>query len=195
LRPFVGIFLFASFMMTALGALEPPDPRLAVDLPSAARQWFRNPDGSCVQCSIGMCGVDQNDRKAATLLWNTECGSRERGGSWPGRVADYCRKRGIQAWNITGSTTYDWMRWAVQNQRGAAIGCGTAHFQTLVGWDGNGTAVTSDDRWYVCNNNSPQKIDSYSDSQFRRLHEASGPWVVILSAPPHPARPQYRRWW
>lgn len=63
--------------------IECPDSRLAVDLPPEIRTWFRNPDGSCVQCSIGMCGVDQNVPEAATLLWDTEYGSRERGGSGP----------------------------------------------------------------------------------------------------------------
>ena len=57
--------------------IECPDPRLAADLPREIRTWFRNPDGSCVQCSIGMCGVDQNVPAAATLLWDTPYGSRE----------------------------------------------------------------------------------------------------------------------
>ena len=83
---------------------------LAVDLPPEIRQWFRNPDGSCVQCSIGMCGVDQYVPAAATLLWDTEYGPRERGGSYPSRVAAYSRQRGIRIDNITGSSTFDWMK-------------------------------------------------------------------------------------
>ena len=162
---------------------------LAVDLPVEIRQWFRNPDGSCVQCSIGMCGVDQNVPAAATLLWDTEYGSRERGGSGPSRVADYCNRRGIRAWNVVGDDTFEWMKWACATGRGAAIGAGTNHFQTLVGYD------PTAGRWYVCNNNSPERIDSYDEAQFRRLHLSSGPWVVILDYPPHPARPEYRPWW
>ncbi len=69
---------------------------LAVDVPDEIRQWYRNPDGSCVQCSIGMCGVDQNVPAAATLLWDTVYGDRERGGSGPSRVARYCTERGIR---------------------------------------------------------------------------------------------------
>jgi hypothetical protein len=161
----------------------------AVDLPTEIRQWFRNPDGSCVQCSIGMCGVDQNVPAAATLLWDTEYGPKERGGSYPQRVSAYCDKRGIRAYNVTGSTTFDWMRWATATGRGAAIGAGRAHFQTLMGHDPQAG------RWYVCNNNSPKKIDEYDDAQFRRLHLASGPWVVILDYPPHPERPRYVQWW
>jgi hypothetical protein len=81
------------------------------------------------------------------------------------------------------------MHWAVGTGRGAAIGFGTAHFQTLMGHDPvSGT-------WYVCDNNSPHRIDTYTDAQFRRLHLASGQWVVILDAPPHPLRPQYVPWW
>jgi len=165
----------------------------AFNVPANVREWFRNnfpgDGGSCVQCSIGMCGVDQNIPAASTLLWDTRYGPRERGGSWPGRVAKYCRARGIKIYNVTGKPTWDWMRWAVNTGRGAAIGVGTAHFQTLVGYD-NASA-----KWLVCNNNSPQKIDRYSDKAFRRLHLASGQWCVILDAPPHPVAPVYREWW
>jgi len=184
--------LALGLLLPALGhaqAVECPDPRLAADLPADIRAWFRNPNGSCVQCSIGMCGVDQNAPAAATLLWDTEYGKKERGGSGPSRVAAYCDKRGIRAYNVTGSTTWDWMKWACATGRGAAIGAGSNHFQTLMGYDPqSGT-------WYVCNNNSPRQIDSYDEAQFRRLHLASGQWVVILDYPPHPARPMYLRWW
>lgn len=173
----------------AAQTIEPPDPRLAADLPREIRQWFRNPDGSCVQCSIGMCGVDQNVPAAATLLWDTEYGPRERGGSYPSRVAAYSQRRGIRIYNVTGQSTFDWMKWAAETGRGAAIGAGRAHFQTLMGYDPRtGT-------WYVCNNNSPHRIDAYDEAAFRRLHLASGQWVVILDYPPHPERPQYVQWW
>ena len=170
-------------------AIEPPDPKLAVDLPVETRNWFRNPDGSCVQCSIGMCGVDQNVPAAATLLWDTEYGRRERGGSGPSRVARYCSQRGIRAFNITGSSTFEWMKWAARNGRGVAIGAGSAHFQTLFGYDG------AAGKWYVCNNNSPSRIDEYDEAAFRRVHLSSGQWVVVLDYPPHPHRPQYVKWW
>lgn len=92
-------------------------------------------------------------------------------------------------YNVTGESTWDWMKWAAETGRGAAIGAGTAQFQTLVGYDRQtGT-------YYVCNNNSPQRIDSYDEAAFRRLHLASGQWVVILDYPPHPERPQYVPWW
>ncbi|HRE03392.1 MAG TPA: hypothetical protein PLV68_19000, partial [Ilumatobacteraceae bacterium] len=64
------------------------------------------------------------------------------------------------------------MRWAAETGRGAAIGAGTAHFQTLMGFE------PTSGTWYVCNNNSPQRIDVYDDAAFRRLHLASGQWVV-----------------
>jgi hypothetical protein len=178
-----------ALLIAGLAQADEPDLRLAVDLPVEIRAWFRNPDGSCVQCSLGMCGVDQNCPAAATLLWDTEYGPRERGGSGPSRVAEYCRRRGIRAWNVTGETTWDWMRWATATGRGAAIGAGSNHFQTLMGHD------AKQGLWYVCNNNSPGRIDTYSDAAFRRLHLASGPWVVVLDSPPHPARPRYLAWW
>jgi hypothetical protein len=164
-------------------------PAGAVDVPADIREWYRNPDGSCVQCSLGIQGVDQNVPAASTLLWDTEYGLRERGGSDPYRVAAYAIKRGLKLWNVTGSATYDWMKWACMTGRGAAIGAGGAHFQSLFGYD------PQTGNWYVCNNNSPQKIDCYTDQSFHRLHEASGRWCVVLDAPPHPARPEYVKWW
>lgn len=162
---------------------------LSVNLPEDVRAWFRNPDGSCVQCSIGMCGVDQNCPEASTLLWDTEYGPRVRGGSDPSRVANYSRKRGIRLWNVTGDPTIDYMKWACRNGRGAAIGAGYAHFQTLMGHN------PATDQWAVCNNNSPTKIDIYSDAGFRRLHLQSGRWCVVLDYPAHPTSPRYVRWW
>ncbi len=163
-----------------------------MELPPEVRSWYRNPDGSCVQCSIGMTGVWNNVAAATTLLWDTEYGSAVRGGSWPGRVRDYCERRGIRAYNVTGesfSDTAPWMEWAAKTGRFAAIGAGRAHFQTEYGRD------QAAGKWYVCNNNSPQRIDEYSEPEYRRLHEASGAWVVILAGPAPPSPPRYVRWW
>lgn len=189
LCPFAPLSLCPSAHAQQPAALNWDDPRFALQLPSELRQWYRNPDGSCVQCSIGMCGVDQDVPAAYTLLWDTEFGPRVRGGSGPDRVATYCDRRGIKAWNITGRQTYDWMRWACKNGRGCAIGAGTMHFQTLVGHD------PSTNTWWVCNNNSPTVIDQYTEAGFHRLHEASGTWIVILDAPPHPRPAKYVAWW
>lgn len=164
---------------------QAPTPLYSMDLPREIREWFRNPDGSCVQCSGGMLGADQNVPAATTLLWDTEYGPRERGGSGVSRVANYAQKRGIPIYNITGSQTYEWMKWATRNGRGAAIGAGTRHFQTLYGHD------PIKGLWYVCNNNSPQRIDVYDNAGFQRLHESSGRWIWILKAPPHPADAVY----
>lgn len=164
----------------------------AQDLPVEIREWYRNigyQGGSCVQMSLGMCGVDQNVPAAATLPFDSDYGKAILGGSGPSRVSNYCDERDIKAWNITGSDTFDWMRWACRNGRGCAIGAGTRHFQTLTGHDPRtGT-------WFVCNNNSPQRIDEYSEREFRNLHLSSGPWIVILDYPPHPPNPRYVAWW
>ena len=119
---------------------------------------------------IGMCGADQTMSAAATLFWNTEYGPAQRG-SGPSRVAAYCDRRRIRAYNVTGQTTWEWMKWAALTGRGAAIGAGQTIFKTLVGY--NATTGT----WYVCNNNSPRLIEAYSDAAFRRLHwpAANGP--------------------
>ncbi|MGC4002865.1 MAG: hypothetical protein QM811_06925 [Pirellulales bacterium] len=167
-----------------------------MELPTEVRGFYKNPDGSCVQCSIGMCGAWAQVPEASTLLWDTEYGRRERGGSWPQRVAEYSQRRGIPIYNVTGKDTWAWMRWAAMTNRYAAIGAGGNHFQTLYGWDDNNTPDNlDDDTWYVCNNNSTNKIDSYSWKAFQRLHLASGQWVVILDVPSPPAVPQYVKWW
>jgi hypothetical protein len=172
-------------------SIECPDARLSFDVPSEIRAFYRNPDGSCVQCSLGMCGVSQNVPNAATLLWDTEYGSRERGGSGPSRVANYSRKRGLRIYNITGRQTYDWLRWAYRNGRPAAIGAAPVHFQTGCGCH----PKEGDATWYVCDNNRTGTIAEYSQKGFERLHESSGTWIVILDYPPTPPRPVIVAWW
>jgi hypothetical protein len=173
-----------------VGADEGDEVKHALFVPSEIRKLCRNPDGSCVQCSISMCGYDQNYPEASMLLWDSDYGKAERGGGWPERTSKYAQARGMRCFNITGNEVYDWMKWACATGRGCAIGAGGSHFQTLVGYD------PATQTWYVCNNNSTDKIDVYNDAAFRRLHEASGKWVVILDVPPRPARPwQYVDWW
>jgi hypothetical protein len=156
------------------------------------RAWFRNPDGSCVQCSIGMCGVWCNQPKATTLLWDTEYGKAVRGGSGPSRVEEYADRRQMPIYNVTGDGTYEWMKWASKTGRMSAIGCFTAHFQTLFWYD---PTPGVEKPWKVCNNNTPTRIDEYTDEQFRRYHRASGYWIVILKTPSPPMYPRYVEWW
>lgn len=170
---------------------RPPVPT-SMQLSPDTRAWFRNPDGSCVQCSIGIAGVWCNDLNAASLLWDTAYGAAVRGGSWPSRVEQYCDQRGIKAWSVTGKTveeTMPWIVWAAKTGRFAAIGAGASHFQTLYGYEPG-----TDKPWLVCNNNSPTRIDRYSDRDFRQLHAASGPWVVILEKPSSDP-PSFFKWW
>lgn len=163
--------------------------RTNMELPPEVRGWFRNPDGSCVQCSIGMAGVWSNVPAATTLLWDTQYGPKVRGGSGPARVEAYCDRRKIPAWNITGEETMSWMQWAAKTNRFAAIGAGTRHFQTEYGRD------PDQQRWFVCNNNSTDHVDEYSNEAYLRLHLASGRWVVILKGPSAPPVPEYVHWW
>lgn len=168
-----------------------PAVMTSMRLSPETRAWYRNPDGSCVQCSIGMAGVHCNDPNAASLLWDSPYGAAERGGSWPSRVEAYCDRRAIKAWSVTGASvdeTLPWCAWAARTGRFAAIGAGQAHFQTLYGYD------PAAKQWLVCNNNSTGRIDRYDEQSFRRLHAASGPWVVVLERPSSdPPRPV--AWW
>jgi hypothetical protein len=165
----------------------------SMELRPEDRAYFRNPDGSCVQCSIGMVGMHINKPEWTYVLWDSEYGPAQRGGSGPSRVERYAQQRGMKIFNVTGDSYEDtrpWMLWAAKTNRFAAIGAGTRHFQTLYGYD-----PTSERPWKVCNNNSTWKIDSYTEDEFRRLHMASGPWVVVPNEPASPKAPAVVEWW
>lgn len=164
-----------------------------MEIPSDLRAWFRNPDGSCVQCSEGLVGMHNNLPAWTFLLFDTEYGKAQHGGSWPGRVASYAKTRGMRIFNVTGNSFEDtraWMIWAAQTNRFAAIGAGGSHFQCLYGY-----IPGAQKPWLVNNNNSTSVIDEYTEDGFRRLHMASGPWVVIPDEPASAPPPRIVEWW
>jgi len=165
-----------------------------LDLPGDVCTWFVNQDGSCVQCSISMCGVWQNCPQASTLLFDSPYGTKVRGGSGPSRVETYSDRRAIPCYNVTGSNTWDWMKWAALTGRMSAIGCFGSHFQTLL-WFNPDPADPKP--WKVRNNwhGTTDKTAEYTEAQFRKHHLASGQWVVILKTPPPPPPPRYVKWW
>lgn len=165
-----------------------------VQLPGEVSQWFVNQDGSCVQCSISNCGVWQNVPQASTLLFDTEYGGRVRGGSGPSRVEGYADRRSIPCYNVTGSNTWDWMRWGAKTGRMAAIGCFGSHFQTELYFDPTPGAAKP---WKVRNNwhGTTRTYYEWTEAEFRRHHLASGQWVVILKTPSPPMLPVYVEWW
>lgn len=185
--------LLVTMNVRLVQAATPTPGAVVMELPDEYRAWFRNPDGSCVQCSNGMVGMQVNRPEWTYLLWDSPYGPAVRGGSWPGRVASYARQRGMKLFNVTGNSFADtrpWMIWAANTNRFCAIGAGTAHFQTLYGY------VPADARpWKVCNNNSPQRIDAYTEEEFRRLHLASGPWVIVPAEPAPAPPPRVVEWW
>src|SRR5687768_17196650 len=86
-----------SWLVSRSSAASPDRGHAAhMELPAEQREWFKNPDGSCVQCSNGMVGMHINRPEWTFLLWDTPYGTAVRGGSWPGRVADYARRRGMK---------------------------------------------------------------------------------------------------
>lgn len=194
------LMLFYSLPVLAqeplIGAPPPANwPTLCImDLPLESRKWTLNTDGSCVQCSNSLVGMWMCDFNQATLLFSTEYGRAERGGSGPDRVARYCRDRGIEVYNVTGRSFADtkpWMDWAAKTGRFAAVGCFGSHFQTLYGRD------FANNKWIILNNWSGL-FDTpyvYTEEQFRRQHEASGAWIVIPKRPPPSGDPIYVKWW
>ncbi len=163
-----------------------------LELPGYVSQWFVNQDGSCVQCSISNCGVWQNVPQASTLLFDTDYGSRVRGGSGPSRVEAYCDRRSIPAYNITGSSTWEWMKWSAKTGRMAAIGCFSAHFQTLLYYESG-----AEKPWKVRNNwyGTTSTYYEWTEEEFRRHHLASGQWIVVLKTASPPMLPIYVKWW
>jgi hypothetical protein len=169
-----------------------------MQLSSEAICWYFNTDGSCVQCSIGMTGVHAKDLNAACVLFKSPYGKAERGGSYPSRVADYFARRGIKGWNVTGwPATRDWAIWAHQTGRFAAIGFFRSHFQTLYAFDPNHKDANGKLKpWGIMNNwaKTNAKIDWYTEEDFKSLHLASGPWIVILERPCSD-NPEIVQWW
>lgn len=184
-------FLRAALPLLLLLSLASACAGQVMDLPADVRAIYRNPDGSCVQCSNGMVGWWHRDLNQASLLFDTPYGRAERGGSDPSRVAEYCNRRGIKAYNITGEAlTFPAMRMACKTNRFCAIGAGGRHFQTLYGY------VPGDPKpWKVCNNNSTSRIDEYTEAGFRQLHLASGPWIVVHDGPAPASPPRPTNWW
>ena len=175
--------------LPAVGNLNPPGV-IAMDIPDRERLWFFNTDGSCVQCSAGMVGLRGNLPAWTFLLWDTEYGRAQRGGSGPDRVARYARARGMKLFNVTGRETYAYMEWAAKTGRFAAIGFFGRHFQTHYGRDYTGEA------YLVCNNWSGCKLTSYTLAEFKRHHEASGLWCFVPDEPPAPPGPfKVVEWW
>lgn len=148
--------------------------------PVEVRELFFNPFGDCVQDSISEHAVKVNHRNAANLLWNTKYGPAIRGGSNPSRVSAYCQARGIDAWVITGASTWSWMQWAGSTGRGAAVSLDKQHFQTVVSYD------KASRIWYVSDNRTPRLIEPYDDQTFYAQHLEGGQWCVILNTPPPP---------
>lgn len=165
-----------------------------VQLPGEISTWFVNEDGSCVQCSLSNCGVWQNVPAASTLLHDTAYGSRVRGGSGPSRVEAYSDARGIPCWNITGTGTWEWMKFAAKTGRMVAIGCFRAHFQTQLWYNPD---PTDPKPWKVRNNwyGTTTTHYEFTEAEFKKHHLASGQWVVILKTPSPPMAPIYLKWW
>lgn len=155
-------------------------------IPAEQRRRFGNPDGSCVQCSIGMAAVHHACKPAEMLLWNSQYGGPVRGGSTSSRVAQYCRARGIPVLNTTQNTLAI-VDAALRSGRMAAIKWGSDHMITALG-------ITADGRYAVCDNNSPSTISYYTRAEFARRHRS---WVVVLLGPaPSPWKaPPLVRWW
>lgn len=144
-------------------------------VPAEQRERFRNPDGSCVQCAIAIAGVHHSLPAAEFLLWDSEYGPAVRGGAWPERVESYCKERKIPIYNVEGSQSIQWIDWALQTGRYAAVTFGIAHMITAVGISPDGQ------EYYVVDNNTPTKVDKVSREQFIWQHRRyGGGWCVIL---------------
>jgi hypothetical protein len=165
-----------------------------MDLPLQTQKYYLNISGDCVQDSLGMVGAYHCDFNVACLVSDSPYGRAEMGGSTPSRVASYAKKRGISLYNVTGRTADDtlpWIEWSVKTGRFAAIGYWSRHFQTLYGRDYQKNTFFVQNNWQGTFNNAYE----HSPERFRRDHEASGPWVIVLKSPPPAPNPVIVHWW
>jgi hypothetical protein len=182
--------LWCSSLLAAADPTPAFPQRPFLELPQASKELYRNRTGDCVQDSLGMNGASRGLYNPATLVWDSEFGKPQLGGSSPSRVTAYCRERGIPIWNVTGRSMpemEEWAEWSLRTGRGAAIGYFGNHFQFLIGRD------YEKNTWHV-QNNWPGTFETayeHTPEQFRRNHKASGYWMVIIKGPPPGPDPHY----
>ncbi len=191
--------LFATISMAASSALLAGDPPQAMHVDAVyvgmhvdavyVGLKYGNPDGSCVQLSNGMVGCNNNIIQFSTLPFASDYGKPVRGGSGPSRVASYAAARGVPIWNVTGSSSIEWAKWACRTGRFAAIGFFSGHFQTLYGYE-----PATEKPWIILNNWYNKSTTRYSEAEFKRLHLQSGPWIVVPKRATSPP-PEIVRWW
>lgn len=163
----------------------PADEYFGRMFPREQREAYENSSGSCVYMSTAAAGLWQNVPLAWTLPWDTEYGTACRGGATPSSFERNAKARGLLAVSVTGSKTYEWMKWAIRNGRWCAIGAGRAHFQTLVGCDEQAGT------WDVWNCNDRNVVTRYTDAEFQQLHKACGNWcIVLIEYPDAPGMPE-----
>jgi hypothetical protein len=174
-------------------AVEPwvADTRAAIAAmvpPVDCRERYRNrPDaagaGSCVQASLGYCGLVLNVDALATLLENSEYGPPVLGGSWPERVKEYCAQRRVDIVSVEGQPTVAAIEQAALNGRPVAITYGDSHMIVCLGVSDEGHT------FWLWDNNDPTANPRPVDRQtFERQHRATGGgWCVIpIAAAPAP---------
>jgi len=162
------------------------------EVPADIRARYRNPDGSCVYCSIGMMGAAAGNPNMASILWSSEYGPACRGGSYPDRVKGDFDSRGLDAWHVEGGNTRPWLEWCWRNGRSAAVTLTPSHMQWMCGANESRSVI------YVVDNNSPRQVDEWSVGSFMRQHQAhDGGWMVIAKGPrPAPWEgPKRIAWW
>ena len=54
------VLILAASVSIGARAQPPDNATHTTQVPADVRSWYRNPDGLCVQCPIGICGVWQS---------------------------------------------------------------------------------------------------------------------------------------
>ena len=187
---FLTAFFGGAFVLRTLVFGQESFPPQTMDLPREVRNYYPNPDGSCVQLAGAKVGFHNRNENWAAVPFDSRYGSAVRGGSNPSRVASYCRQRGIPIYNVTGKESCRaMMAWAAKTNRFAAIGFKWNHFCCLYGY-----MPGKAEPWAVVDNNI-RTVDWYSDAEFTRVHLQSGPWVVIPDGPAPASPPEPTAWW
>ena len=141
--------------------------------------------GSCVQASLSMVGAHHHCPPAAMLLEDSEYGKAVLGGSWPERVADYCKARNIPIVNVEGNQSVQAIEACLRTGRYCGVTYGQAHMICAVG-------MTPDAKtFYIVDNNYPDEVRAVDRNTFISEHRGyAGGWTAYIndgSPPPWPS--------
>ena len=147
-----------------------------IDIPAEQRQ--RNPDGSCVHCSLVTTFNQQRLYDTADAWF-----AKYRGGESSGGLRRKLTAEGILFADTT-SGDVKFIDWAVRTRRGCLVNDKRGHVRTLMGIDQAGTPGA---RAFVQDNNgSATKLYVYGREEWLSMWKSRGGWAAVPLGDPQP---------